>query len=72
MKISESMRQFLIDRAQTLHHEARQFPKTRRVVRNWLCQALRFAKQAGDETLYQEILHACLPMSAANKNQGGS
>lgn len=65
--INKPMRQFLINRAQTLHHQARQFPKTRYVVKNWLCQALRFAEQAGDEALYREILCAYLPLSAAGK-----
>lgn len=56
MKINEPMRQFLIDRAQTLYYEARQFPQTRRVAENWICRALRLAKQAGDMELYRQIL----------------
>jgi len=54
--INEPMRQFLIDRAQTLCYEARQFPKTWRVAANWIRQALRLAKQAGDMELYRQIL----------------
>jgi len=55
--INEPMRQFLIDRAQTLYYEARQFPKTRRVAENWICQALRLARRAGDMELYRQIAH---------------
>jgi len=58
MKINEPMRQFLIDRAQTLYYEARQFPKTRRVAENWICQALRLARRAGDMELYRQIAHS--------------
>jgi len=54
--INEPMRQFLIDRAQTLYYEARQFPKTRRVAENWIRLALRFAKQVGDMELYRQTL----------------
>lgn len=55
MKINEPTRQFMIDRAQTLYYEARQFPKTRRVAVNWICRALRLARQAGDADLYRQI-----------------
>jgi len=54
--INEPMRQFLIDRAQTLHYEALQFPKTRHVAENWIRQARRLAKQAGDAELYRQLL----------------
>jgi len=61
MKINEPMRQFLIDRSQTLYHEARQFPKTRRVAENWICRALSLARRAGDVELYRQI---CAQLSA--------
>jgi len=58
MKINEPMRQFLIDRSQTLYYEARQFPKTRRVAENWICRALSLARRAGDMELYWQISHS--------------
>lgn len=58
MKINEPMRQFMIDRAQTLHYEARQFPQTRRVAVNWIRRALRLAGQARDADLYRSIAAA--------------
>jgi len=61
MKINEPMRQFLIDRTQTLYYEARQFPKTRRVAENWICRALRLARRAGDVELYWQISHPKRP-----------
>ena len=61
MKINEPMRQFLIDRAQTLYYEARQFPQTRRVAENWICRALRLARRAGDAELYWRISHTNPP-----------
>jgi len=53
--INEPMRQFMIDRAQTLSYEARQFPQTRRVAENWICRALSLARRAGDMELYWQI-----------------
>jgi len=58
MKINEPMRQFLIDRTQTLYYEALKFPKTRRVAENWICRALRLARRAGDMELYRQISHS--------------
>jgi len=55
--MNEPMRQFLIDRAQTLYYEARQFPKTRHVAVNWICRALHLARRMGDMELYWQISH---------------
>jgi len=67
MKINEPMRQFLIDRAQTLYYEALHFPKTRRVAVNWICQALRLARRAGDMELYRQIAHKDAHCGAKNR-----
>jgi len=64
--MNEPMRQFLIDRAQTLYYEARQFPKTWRVASNWICRALRLAKWAGDMELYWQI---CAQLSPMHENE---
>lgn len=59
MKINESMRQFIIDRAENLYYDGLLFPKVRRATINWICLALRLARQAGDEDLYRQICSVC-------------
>lgn len=66
MKINEPMRQLLIDRAQTLCYEARQFPKTRRVAANWICRALNLARREGDVEMYRQI---CAQLSLMHENE---
>lgn len=57
MKINESMRQFIIDRAENLYYDALLFPKVRSAAANWRHLALRFARRAGDEDLCRWLLH---------------
>jgi len=65
--MNEPMRQFLIDRAQTLYYEARQFPKTRHVAVNWICRALHLARRMGDMGLYWQISHPNVLYDAKTK-----